>query len=326
MKLSSVRRALAAVVTAALVAAPLVVSAPADAGKPGRSGNPPAKPVTVMTRNLYLGADINRPVAAALAAAGARRHPAADPRRAGERDARDPGHRRRHRLHRPRGSVGRRDRGDRAGPDRAPGGRLVATRSPRAPEGRRGQRDRDRLRLPPDAARRARRVRGASTCRSASPPRADVEAPSFTGSPFDGTIGADARDVRLTMRDVVLMHVEDGLTALDEGQAVYDVNLEVAAAGQHDQLRPRVPVGRRPGRRAAVPVRQLPLRGVQLGHRLRAGRPAPGRGDGRGHHDGLRLRLQLRPAQQQHQAAGHAAAQGGVRADHRRRVTSPTSG
>ena len=38
--------------------------------------------------------------------------------------------------------------------------------------------------------------------------RADVEAPSFTGSPLNGTIGADARDVRLTMRDVVLMHVE----------------------------------------------------------------------------------------------------------------------
>ena len=61
--------------------------------------------------------------------------------------------------------------------------------------------------------------------------RADVEAPSFTGSPFDGTMGADARDVRLTMRDVVLMHVEDGLTALDEGQAVYDVNLEVPLLG-----------------------------------------------------------------------------------------------
>ena len=33
------------------------------------------------------------------------------------------------------------------------------------------------------------------------------------------------------MRDVVLMHVEDGLTVLDEGQAVYDVNLEVPLLG-----------------------------------------------------------------------------------------------
>ena len=58
-------------------------------------------------------------------------------------------------------------------------------------------------------------------------PRADVEAPSFTGSPFDGSIGADARDVRLTMRDVVLMHVEDGLRVTDEGQGVYATNLQV---------------------------------------------------------------------------------------------------
>ena len=61
--------------------------------------------------------------------------------------------------------------------------------------------------------------------------RADVEAPSFTGSPFNGTMSGDARDVRLTMRDVVLMHVEDGLTVLDDGQAVYDVNLEVPLLG-----------------------------------------------------------------------------------------------
>ena len=59
MKLPSVRRALAAATAAALVAVPLVMSAPADAGKPK---HPPGKPVTVMTRNLYLGADIQRPV------------------------------------------------------------------------------------------------------------------------------------------------------------------------------------------------------------------------------------------------------------------------
>ena len=54
------RAALAASVST-LVALPM-------AGIAQAAPTPPAKPVTVMTRNLYLGADINRPVAAALAA------------------------------------------------------------------------------------------------------------------------------------------------------------------------------------------------------------------------------------------------------------------
>ncbi|MGH3478870.1 MAG: hypothetical protein ACRDQD_18790, partial [Nocardioidaceae bacterium] len=61
--------------------------------------------------------------------------------------------------------------------------------------------------------------------------RADVEAPSFTGSPFDGTMGADARDVRLTMRDVILMRDKDGLRALNDGGAVYTHNLTVDILG-----------------------------------------------------------------------------------------------
>jgi hypothetical protein len=61
--------------------------------------------------------------------------------------------------------------------------------------------------------------------------RADVEAPSFTGSPFDGTMGDDARDVRLTMRDVVLMRDERGLRATDTGGAVYATNLSVEILG-----------------------------------------------------------------------------------------------
>ena len=230
MKLSSVRRALAAVVTAALVAAPLVVSAPADAGKPGRSGNPPAKPVTVMTRNLYLGADINRPVAAALAAQAL----GGSPQQILVALA--------NATHVTRAIVDDTDFTVRAG---LLADEIVATEPDliglqevawwrhgplelqKVGEANATVTDYDFLQMLLDELD----ALGAEYVPVSIAPRADVEAPSFTGSPFSGTMGADARDVRLTMRDVVLMHVEDGLTALDEGQAVYDVNLEVPLLG-----------------------------------------------------------------------------------------------
>ena len=56
---------------------------------------------------------------------------------------------------------------------------------------------------------------------------ADVEAPSFETFP-----GPGARDIRLTMRDVVLMRVDDGLTLLDEGVGHYDAALTVPVAGR----------------------------------------------------------------------------------------------
>jgi endonuclease/exonuclease/phosphatase family metal-dependent hydrolase len=62
--------------------------------------------------------------------------------------------------------------------------------------------------------------------------RADVESPSFTGSPFDGTIGDDARDVRLTMRDVILMRDDYGLKTTGSGGAVYEHNLSVEILGR----------------------------------------------------------------------------------------------
>jgi len=61
--------------------------------------------------------------------------------------------------------------------------------------------------------------------------RADVEAPSFTGSPFNGTMGGTVRDVRLTMRDVILMKVDDGLSETADGGATYAHNLAVTIAG-----------------------------------------------------------------------------------------------
>ncbi len=60
--------------------------------------------------------------------------------------------------------------------------------------------------------------------------RADVESPSFTGSPFDGTIGSP-RDVRMTMRDVILVRKHSGVRVTDRGDAIFTHNLAVDVAG-----------------------------------------------------------------------------------------------
>jgi endonuclease/exonuclease/phosphatase family metal-dependent hydrolase len=60
--------------------------------------------------------------------------------------------------------------------------------------------------------------------------RADVESPVFTGSPFDGTL-ADARNIRLTMRDVILMRADAELRAVGTGDTVYEHNLAMAVTG-----------------------------------------------------------------------------------------------
>jgi len=60
--------------------------------------------------------------------------------------------------------------------------------------------------------------------------RADVEGPSFTGSPFDDTM-AEASDVRLTMRDVILLRRDSALSVIDSGDRVFAHNLAVSIAG-----------------------------------------------------------------------------------------------
>jgi endonuclease/exonuclease/phosphatase family metal-dependent hydrolase len=57
--------------------------------------------------------------------------------------------------------------------------------------------------------------------------RADVEAPAFASFPGDPT----SRNVRMTMRDVILMRTDSGLSVAGEGDEIYDVNLEVEIAG-----------------------------------------------------------------------------------------------
>ena len=232
MKLPSVRRALAAATAAALVAVPLVMSAPADAGKPK---HPPGKPVTVMTRNLYLGADIQRPVTAAVVAQAT---PGSTPQSVLVALA--------NATYVTRAIVDETDFTVRA--------ELLADEIAAAEPDLIGLQEvawwrHGDLQLQPqevvavpnaettdydflEILLDALAARGAEYEAVSIAPRADVEAPSFTGSPFNGTMGADARDIRLTMRDVVLMHVEDGLSVYDEGQAVYEHNLEVPLLGR----------------------------------------------------------------------------------------------
>jgi len=191
----------------------------------------PAKPVTVMTRNLYLGADINRPVRAALTAQALGKTPEEILVALGNA------------THVTRDIVDQTNFPVRAG--------LLADEIVRTEPDLIGLQevawwrhgplqldqvgvsnaqttDYDFLQILLDAlAARGEHYRAVSIG-----DRADVEGPSFTGSPFDGTIGADARDVRLTMRDVILMHVEDGLTVAPEGgDVIFAHNLAVDIVG-----------------------------------------------------------------------------------------------
>ena len=128
---------------------------------------------------------------------------------------------------------------------------------------------------------------------------ADVEAPSFVGTnPFSPA--ADASDIRLTMRDAILMKVDPGLTVLNAGSANYATRFTVGI-GQFSYSFLRGYVWPCPcGRQDPALHRHPPGVGV-LG--LRAGtsqRTAGGTGCDRrvGHHC---VRLQLRPAERQRQ-------------------------
>ena len=212
------------------IAATISLVLTAIAAGPAEAKTPPGKPVTVMSRNVYLGADINRPVTAALTAqAQGKTGPEILVALANA-------------THVTRGIVDQTnfpvraellaDEITRTEPDliglqevalwRSGSMQLSQVGVPNATTI-----DYDFLQILLDALEaRGEHYRAVSIGN-----RADVEAPSFTGSPFNGTISADAKDIRLTMRDVVLMHVEDGLTDLTTGDQIYAHNLVVTAAG-----------------------------------------------------------------------------------------------
>ena len=192
------------------------------------SPTPPGKPVTVMTRNIYLGVDINRPVEAALAAQAAGK---SDQEVVAALALA---------THASRVIVDRTDFPTRS---RLLAREIVAVR----PElvglqevalWRSGP-----LELAPDKIGRPNAVHVdydfleillADLAAAGTPyvaevvgERADVEAPSFSNP---ATL-ADGRDVRLTMRDVILRRAASPARVAAEHDQLYAVNLPVVIAG-----------------------------------------------------------------------------------------------
>jgi hypothetical protein len=189
----------------------------------------PGKPLTVMTRNLYLGADINRPVVAAATA------------QAQGKTAQEILVALANATHTTRAIVDRTDFTARAPllADEIAHARPDLVGMQEVSLWRSGPLDLAHVGVP-DATHvdydflqillDELAARGLDYEAVQIGNRADVEAPSFTGSPFNQTM-ADAQDVRLTMRDVILMRTDNGLQVTDDGDTVYAYNLAVSVAG-----------------------------------------------------------------------------------------------
>jgi endonuclease/exonuclease/phosphatase family metal-dependent hydrolase len=216
-------------VVAAIIA--LVAAAtPAYADGGGRGHHERGTPVTVMTRNLYLGADINRPVTAALTAQATGGTPqdvlvalanATDVTRAIVDDTNFP----------LRATLLAKEIA-KTKPDFVGLQEVALWRSGPLELGLVGVPnaatvDYDFLQILLDALA----ARGAHYRAVNVGLRADVEAPSFTGSPFDGTMAGNVRDVRMTMRDVTLVRANRKVKITGTGDAIYTHNLQVDVAG-----------------------------------------------------------------------------------------------
>ena len=202
--------ALAAAVSVGMLA---TTSAAAAGGQPAAS---PGKPVTVMTRNLYLGADLNRAIRAALA-----QPPGSFVQLVALANG----------AHAVRDTVVRTNFPVRA---RLLAGEIVATRPDlvalqEVALWRHGPLELNQLSVPNASTVDVDflqilvdelAAQGASYVVARVQQEADVEAPSFVGTnPASPT--ADASDIRLTMRDAILMRVDPGLSLLDSGGANY---------------------------------------------------------------------------------------------------------
>jgi endonuclease/exonuclease/phosphatase family metal-dependent hydrolase len=192
-------------------------------GREYASGDRPSadsRPVTVMTRNVYLGGSINRPIRAAL-----------------ERSGREGVLALGHANHRLREVVRRTDFTTRS---KLLAAEIVATRPDliglqEVALWRHGPMQLDRIGRPDatqvdydflDILLKDLASRGVRYEIVHIQPLSDVEAPAFTGDPFTGTAGS-AQDVRLTDRDVILVRSEAGLRIEGSGGGQFSRHFDV---------------------------------------------------------------------------------------------------
>jgi endonuclease/exonuclease/phosphatase family metal-dependent hydrolase len=180
--------------------------------------------VTVMTRNLYIGADITRPIRAAAGRTGPDAVLALG-----------------HANHELRRIVDRTDFATRSG--------LLADEIAKAQPDVLGLQEVALWRHGPMELNRLGQLnattvdydflqlllgrladRGLSYEVAGAQQGSDVEAPAFTGDPFAGTVSA-AQDVRLTVRDVILVHRDAGIRVLNSGGGSYRHRLDVTLGG-----------------------------------------------------------------------------------------------
>ena len=247
--------AAAAVAAAALTSGLVAAAVPATAAPPSA---PPGKPLTVMTRNIYLGGDINRPLRATAGKSGAAALVAFGNSNDELRAVVD-------RTDFPVRSKLLAAEIARQQPDvvglqevalwRSGPLELTAIGTANA-----ATVDLDFLAiLTADLAAKGARYRVVNVQQES-----DVEGPAFKGNPFAGTM-TDPRDVRLTMRDAMLVRVDPGLTVQGSGGAQYATRLAVQCRWRAVRLHPRLQLGRRarPGPRSSgwsTPTSSRPAR------------------------------------------------------------------
>jgi hypothetical protein len=223
-------------VALALAALMVMAAAPSQAAPPGEprgkapAASAPGKPITVMTRNVYLGADINRPITAALTAQalGGGTPEILVALANGTETTRsivdDTDFHVRARL--------LADEIKRTSPDLIGLQEVALWRSGPLQLDQVGvanatEVDYDFLQILLNELR----SQGARYTTAVVGDRADVESPSFTGSPFDGTMGGSIRDVRLTMRDVILVRENASLRVTGTHDEIFEDNLSLGVLG-----------------------------------------------------------------------------------------------